>query len=86
MKKFLFILGIGLGFVLGSRAGTKPYEQLRAKVGRVAADPAVQETVAQVKGMARDTMEQARDVAEAKLEQAKDAVDVKADEVKARTA
>lgn len=32
MKKFLLLLGLGVGFVLGSRAGREPYERLRTTV------------------------------------------------------
>lgn len=37
MKKFLAVLGtgVGIGFVLGSRAGRRPYERLEEKVREV---------------------------------------------------
>jgi hypothetical protein len=36
MKRFLFLLGVGVGFVLGSRAGSRPYEHLEATVQKMA--------------------------------------------------
>ena len=36
MKKLMFLVGVGAGFVLGSRAGRAPYEQSGAKVRRFA--------------------------------------------------
>lgn len=49
-----FLVGIGVGFVLGSRAGTGPYQQLEANVRKVLGQPAVQNTMNQV----RDTAQQ----------------------------
>jgi hypothetical protein len=50
----LFIAGLGTGFVLGSRAGRRAYEQLRSRVQDVSRSPAVQTTV----GKARELAEQ----------------------------
>jgi hypothetical protein len=36
MKRFSFLLGAGVGFVLGSKAGSRPYEQLEATIRKVA--------------------------------------------------
>ena len=36
MKRFSFLLGAGVGFVLGSKAGARPYEQLEATIRKVA--------------------------------------------------
>ncbi len=30
MKKFLLLFGMGVGFVLGSKAGRRPYDRLRS--------------------------------------------------------
>jgi hypothetical protein len=38
-----FILGFGLGYVLGSRAGRERYEQLKQMYNRVSGNPAVQQ-------------------------------------------
>ena len=53
MKKFSFLLGVGVGFVLGSRAGSQPYEHLEAEVRKVAGRPETQRAVDQVKSLAR---------------------------------
>jgi hypothetical protein len=52
MKKLAFVLGLGVGFVLGSRAGSGPYEQLAAKARSVSSQPHVQEVVTNVKSAA----------------------------------
>ncbi len=43
MKKLLILTAGAVGFVLGSRAGREPYEQLRQVFGKVKNDPRVQE-------------------------------------------
>lgn len=51
MKKLIFLAGVAVGFLAGSRAGRGAYDTIEAKAREVAADPRVQETV----GQARDT-------------------------------
>lgn len=51
MKKFVFLLGLGIGFVAGSAMGRGPYESLERNARSVAQDPVVRERAAQ----ARDT-------------------------------
>ena len=36
MKRFSFLLGVGVGFVLGSKVGSRPYEQLEGTIRNVA--------------------------------------------------
>ncbi len=36
MKRFSFLLGVGVGFVLGSKAGSRPYAHLETIVRKVA--------------------------------------------------
>jgi len=43
--KFLFIVGIGVGYVLGARAGRARYEQIKAKATDTWEDPRVQRAV-----------------------------------------
>jgi hypothetical protein len=57
--RFVFIAGLGVGFVLGARAGRERYEQMR-KLARKAADsPAVQQAAgaiqAQAAGLVKST-------------------------------
>ena len=61
MKKLMLLLGLGAGFVLGSRAGRGPYEQLEGNVRRIAGRPEVQDTVAQAKDAARQTTQKVMD-------------------------
>jgi len=60
MKKlmFLFLLGVGAGFVLGSRAGRAPCEQLDAKIRRVAGRPDVRNAALQARAAAQQTAQQ----------------------------
>ncbi|HIY25074.1 MAG TPA: hypothetical protein H9837_12385 [Candidatus Brachybacterium merdigallinarum] len=55
MKKFLFLAGLAIGFVLGSRAGRGPYDSLEQAARQVAEDPEVQRRA----GQARETAEKA---------------------------
>ena len=59
--KILFVFGVALGYVLGTRAGRERYEQMRAGALKVWNDPRVQEQVATVEGFVKD---KAPDVAE----------------------
>jgi hypothetical protein len=59
--KILFVAGLGLGYVLGTRAGRERYEQLKASVLKVWNDPRVQKQVDAVEDFVR---EKAPEVAE----------------------
>lgn len=59
MKKFIFLLGMFAGFVLGSRMGRGPYEQLEGSVREVIDHPKVQKVL----NSAADSAESARDSA-----------------------
>ena len=52
MKKFIFLAGLGIGFVIGSRAGRGPYESLERTARQVADDPEVQRRATQAKDTA----------------------------------
>jgi len=43
--KILFLAGLGLGYVLGTRAGREKYDQLKTQVLKVWNDPRVQKQV-----------------------------------------
>jgi hypothetical protein len=45
MKKLAFLIGVGIGFLLGSKTGTGPYEQLETKVRSIANQPDVRDAV-----------------------------------------
>lgn len=59
--RILFIAGLGVGYVLGTRAGRERYEQISAVAGRLWGSPAVQKQVEHVEEFVRD---KAPDVAE----------------------
>jgi hypothetical protein len=59
--RILFVFGVALGYLLGTRAGRERYEQIRASALKVWRDPRVQEQVAAVEGFVKD---KAPDVAE----------------------
>ncbi|MEF3402872.1 hypothetical protein [Agromyces sp. CCNWLW203] len=52
--KILFVVGLGVGYVLGTRAGRERYEQIRKAAEGVWNTPAVQQGVDTVKGFAAD--------------------------------
>jgi hypothetical protein len=54
MKRLWFLVGIGAGFLLGSRAGTGPYQQIEANIRKFAGQPEVQGTVNQVRDVVQD--------------------------------
>jgi hypothetical protein len=52
--KILFLFGLAVGYVLGTRAGRERYEQIKAGAEKVWADPRVQKQVAVVEGFVKD--------------------------------
>lgn len=52
--KILFVAGLGLGYVLGTRAGREKYDQLRAAALKVWNDPRVQKQVDAVEDFVKD--------------------------------
>lgn len=50
--KLLFVVGLGVGYVLGTRAGRERYEQIARAADRVWNQPAVQQGVETVKDFA----------------------------------
>ncbi|WP_248305605.1 YtxH domain-containing protein [Agromyces sp. H66] len=51
--KILFVVGLGVGYVLGARAGRERYEQIRTAAQNVWNQPAVQQGVDTVKDFAK---------------------------------
>lgn len=58
MSKIPFIIGLGAGYVLGTRAGRERYEQLRAAAGHVAEQPFVRERVSRAQSAAGEFVRQ----------------------------
>jgi hypothetical protein len=52
--KILFVAGVGLGYVLGTRAGREKYEELRQSALKVWNDPRVQKQVDAVEDFVKD--------------------------------
>jgi len=69
--KILFVAGLGLGYVLGTRAGREKYEELRQAALKVWNDPRVQKQVDAVEDFVKD---KAPDVAEFVSDNAKKVV------------
>ena len=66
--KFLFVVGLGVGYVLGTRAGRERYEQIRQAAEDLWNQPKVQEGVGTVKDF---VMSRVGDVGDAVLDGAK---------------
>ncbi|SDR04199.1 YtxH domain-containing protein [Thermostaphylospora chromogena] len=62
--RMMFILGLAIGYVLGSRAGRERYEQIKQMAQRVADNPSVQETAGLVRAKATKAAGMARSKAE----------------------
>lgn len=52
--KLVLLVGIGIGYVLGARAGRERYEEIKRALGRFWNDPRVQHQVQNVEEFARD--------------------------------
>jgi hypothetical protein len=52
--KLLFVVGLGVGYVLGTRAGRRRYEQIRSVAQKVWESPAVQKPVHSMQDYAAD--------------------------------
>lgn len=59
--KILFVAGLGIGYVLGTRAGREKYEQLKSTAMKLWNDPRVQRQVDSAEAFVKD---KAPDVAE----------------------
>lgn len=63
MKKVIFVLGIAIGFVVGSRMGRGPYEQLERAARNVADDPTVRQKAADAREAAGKVAQDATEAA-----------------------
>lgn len=54
MRKLLLLAALGVGYVLGARAGRQRYEQLRQSFQKVKSDPRVQEKTQQLADLAKE--------------------------------
>lgn len=58
-----FFVGFGAGYVLGAKAGTERYEQLRRLYENLQESPGFQKATGRAKDAAQTGMQQARDLA-----------------------
>ena len=58
-----FLVGFGAGYVMGAKAGTERYEQLRRLYENLLSSPALRQAKGKVKDAAGTGFEQARDIA-----------------------
>lgn len=63
MGKGSFLIGFGAGYVLGAKAGTERYDQIRRLYENVKASSAFQQASGKVKAAAGSGIESARDLA-----------------------
>jgi len=54
MSKLGFIVGVGVGYVLGAKAGRRRYEQIKTRADKVWQSPAVQHKVNDATQVVRD--------------------------------
>ena len=52
--KILLVVGLGIGYVLGTRAGRERYEELKAAASKLWNDPRVQQSVDQASDFVSD--------------------------------
>jgi len=52
--KILLVVGLGVGYVLGSRAGREKYEQIKATASKLWNDPRVQRQVTSAEDFVKD--------------------------------
>ncbi len=52
MRKLMLLIGVGIGYILGAKAGRERYEQLADQASKVWTDPRVQSKVEDVKEQA----------------------------------
>ena len=65
--KVMFVGGLAVGFVLGSRAGRQAYDRLVVNAKKVAEQPTVREAAGVAKAQASKLYEQGKDLATDKL-------------------
>ena len=75
-SKVMFLIGLGLGYVLGTRAGRERYEQLRASAERLWTNPRVQTQVQRaedyVRGAAPEVVERVETTAKKVADQVRE--------------
>jgi len=73
-KKTTLLAAVGIGYVLGARAGRERYDAIAGKAQQLWRDPRVQEKAELAREAAKEKADQAREVAKEKTETARDTV------------
>lgn len=68
--KLTLLVGVGVGYVLGTKAGRQRYEQIKRKARQVWQDPRVQEKTDQAKHLAAEKAHHAGEVVQDKAREA----------------
>ena len=74
MAKLGFLVGLGAGYVLGAKAGTERYEQLKRLYDNLASSPAVQQATGRAKTAASSGLGPAKDKASEGVSKVTDSV------------
>jgi len=61
MRKMIFVLGFGAGYLFGTKAGRARYEQIMRSLREVKDNPTVQETAGVIQAQAVDLFSTAKD-------------------------
>lgn len=70
-NKLMLLVGAGVGYILGARAGRERYDQIADQATKLWTDPRVQTKVDEVKAKAPEVAQQVGDAAKAKAEEVK---------------
>lgn len=70
MRKVLLLVGAGIGYILGARAGRERYEQIAGQASKVWGSPKVQDTVEGVKASAPQVAHKVVDTAKVAADKA----------------
>jgi hypothetical protein len=68
--KATFLVGLGVGYVLGARSGRERYEQIAGRAQQLWRDPRVQEKAGQAQQLAKERAGQAQQLAKERAGQA----------------
>jgi hypothetical protein len=77
-----FLVGLGAGYVLGTKAGQERYQQIVDAAGRLRENPSVQRLTGEVNKTVSAGKDRVAETAAAKADQAKETVSAKADQAK----
>ena len=77
-----FLVGMGAGYVLGTKAGQERYQQIVDAAGKLRQNPSVQRLTGEVNRTVNAGKDRVAETAAAKADQAKETVAAKADQAK----